>query len=42
MRKVVVLAIVALILGAGCKSKRYDREFIPGKGWKPVNRAPAI
>lgn len=41
MRKVVLLAFVVAVLSAGCKSKRYDREFIPGKGWKPVNRAPA-
>ncbi len=41
MRKVVLLAFVTAVLAVGCKSKRYDREFIPGKGWRPVSQVTA-
>jgi hypothetical protein len=32
-----VVAAVLLLAGAtGCKSSSGSREFIPGKGWRPV------
>jgi len=40
MRKLCFLALAALVLATlatGCTSRpRGDREFIPGKGWEPV------
>lgn len=39
MTKIVSMMLLACLLvgvGAGCKTKRGDREYIPGQGWKPV------
>lgn len=36
-RVIIVLAILAATLVAtGCKSDPGSREYIPGKGWRPV------
>lgn len=37
-KRLAVLLLLALALagGAGCKSPSGDQEFIPGKGWQPV------
>lgn len=40
MRKLCLLALAVLVLATfatGCTTQaRGDREFIPGKGWEPV------
>ncbi len=40
MKKLCCLALITLVLAAfttGCTTDaRGDREFIPGKGWEPV------
>jgi len=40
MRKLCLLVLAALalaVLGTGCTTNaRGDREFIPGRGWEPV------
>ncbi len=37
-RILLILALVAatLAITAGCKSDPGSREYIPGKGWRPV------
>lgn len=37
-RLFVLVAVVAalLVAGSGCKSDPGSREYIPGKGWRPV------
>ncbi len=36
-RMLIVLAVLAATLvAAGCKSDPGSREYIPGKGWRPV------
>jgi len=36
MKKVIfVLALVAMLAAAGCKTPSGSREYIPGKGWVP-------
>jgi hypothetical protein len=36
MKKVIfVLALVAVLAAAGCKTHSGSREYIPGKGWVP-------
>ena len=32
----VLAAVLLLAWGTGCKSSSGSREFIPGKGWRPV------
>jgi len=32
----VLLALTAALVGGCCSQPRGDREFIPGKGWVPV------
>lgn len=37
-RLVLLVAVLAatLLAGSGCKSDPGSREYIPGKGWRPV------
>jgi hypothetical protein len=31
-----LLLAIAVLAGTGCKTNSGSREFIPGKGWKPL------
>jgi hypothetical protein len=36
-RILILIALCGLLLGTiGCETARGDREFIPGRGWVPV------
>ncbi len=33
---ILTIAAATLAITAGCKSDKGSREYIPGKGWRPV------
>lgn len=34
LRLALVVAVVAMAFGSGCRSNSGSKEFIPGKGWR--------